>query len=614
MIGEPTEVWTPFNADELEKSRDRNWLLVIGRLGDGVTREVAQQEMDLIARRLAQAYPETNEDGGVNVVRADDRLVYRVESQLLFLLGAAGLVLLSACSNVAGLLTSKATTRETEVAIRSSLGASRARMIRQLVTENIPLFLIGGCGGALLAGWGIELVRASFPPDIPRIQETGIDLWVLTFTLGVSLLTAFAFGLIPAVSASKTDLVESLKQGRGSARTVRSRVRNILVVAQFAMTLVLAHGAALMLVSYWDLRNEDHGFRIAGVLTMRLNPQGPRYDEPEKVRAFFDEAFERIEALAGAERAAAISRLPLEGGTSGTAFAEGQQDEDGVLVEIKTTTPQYFDAMGIPLLAGRTLSDQDRHNQRPGVVINETMARSFWPDENPIGKRFRFRDPPWLSVVGVVGDTKQWSLERSARAEAYFPYIEGPQVPALASFTRVKFLVIRNGGDPMGLVGPIRREILAIDEHLPISDIRTTETLVNESIAQRRFNTILIGLFSSMGLLLVAAGIYGVMTVFVSQRIHEIGVRMALGANRGGVLKMVLGQGVKLTTVGVVLGLISVFAATKLIASMVYGVSPTDPVILIGGTVFLIVVGMGGTIIPASIATRVDPVLALREE
>lgn len=614
-IGDTIDVWVPFPRNELEGSdRGQHSFLALGRLAAGVTQEAAQGEMDVIAQQLAEAYPDDNEDEGINVVPAHGGLVRRIEGQLVLLLGAAGFVLLIVCGNVAGILLAKATTRQTEVAIRSSLGASRARVIRQLVTENIPLFLIGGCGGALLARWSIEGLRALFPADIPRIQETGIDLWVLAFTLGISLATGIIFGLIPALSVSKTDLVESLKQGRGAVHVGRSRMRNVLVVTQFALTLVLAHGAALMLASYRDLRNQDHGFRTEGVLTMRLDMKGPQYEETLQVRTFFDEAIERIEALPGIERAGAISRLPLEGGTNGTSFAEGQENEEGTLVEIKVTTPQYFEAMGIPFLAGRNLRDEDGHLQRPGVVVNESLARRFWPDEDPIGKRFRFSAPIWLNVVGVVGDTRQWGLERGPLAEAYFPYIQAPEVPPLVSFGQVKFLVVRTEGDPMGLVGAIRREILAVDPYQPISDIRTTDMLVDQSIARRKFNTILIGLFAAIGLILVAAGIYGVMAYFVSQRSHEIGVRIALGANRSSVLKMVLGQGLSLTALGVALGLIGVFAATKLIGSIVYGVSPTDPATLVGGLLFLVTVGTAGSLIPASRATRIDPVSALREE
>jgi predicted permease len=434
------------------------------------------------------------------------------------------------------------------------------------------------------------------------------------FTLGISLATGLLFGLIPALSISKTDLVESLKQGRGAVHFGRSRVRNGLVVAQFALTLILAHGATLMLKSYSDLRNQDNGFRTEGVVTMRLDIRGPQYEDTRQVRAFFDDAIERIEALPGVERAGAISRLPLEGGTNGTAYAEGQEDEEGTLVEIRVTTPTYFEAMGIPLLSGRSLREEDGHLERPGVVVNESLAERFWPGENPIGKRFRFNTPVWLNVVGVVGDTRQWGLERGPLAEAYFPYIDAPEVPPLISFHQVKFLVVRTEGDPMSLVGSIRRELLAVDPYQPISNIRTTDMLVDQSMARRRFNTILIGVFAVLGLILVAAGIYGVMAYFVSQRSHEIGVRIALGADRRGVLKMVLGQGLRLTALGVALGLIGVFAATKVIAGMVYGVSPTDPTTLIAGLAFLLVVGTAGSLIPASRATRVDPVSALREE
>lgn len=617
-IGRPTDVWTPLSLAILEEDgRDGQQFLALGRLAEGTTLEMAREEMNVITRRLEERYPETNENAGVRVAPVHEEILGRVGGQLMMLLGAAGLVLLIVCGNVAALLIAKATTRQTEVAVRSSLGASRPRLLRQFLTENAPLFLLGGGASVLLAKWGVDLLLTTIPSNIPRVQEISVDGWVIGFTLGISLLTGLFFGLVPALSASKANLGESLKQGRGASPVGHSRLRDALVVTQFALTLVLANGAALMLQSYWELRGMDHGFSTEGVQTMRLNLRGPRYEEQEQVRVFYEEALERIEALPGVRHAAAVSRLPLEGGTSSTAIIEGRESdfgrEEGPLVEVKVITPDYFDAMGIPLLAGRKLTEQDSSLGRPGVVINQTMAGRIWPDESPIKKRFTFAPPHWVTVVGVVGDTRQWGLERVAIPETYFPYSPRP-TSGMFSFHSVRFVVIRTDVDPVSLVPMVRQEILRVDEEQPVSDIRTTGDILDASIARRRFNTLLIGLFASMALILVAAGIYGVMSYFVSRRTHEIGVRMALGADRTRVLKLVLGEGLQLAAVGVAIGLTGVFATTSLTAGMLYGVSPTDPLTVTGGTLFLVAIGLLGTLVPARRATRVAPVAALRDE
>jgi putative ABC transport system permease protein len=613
----PTEVWTPLSLDDLRERREGNWLLALGRLADGVGKETAQEEMGVISERLEETYPDTNERVGARVAPVLGELLGRTTGQLLFLLAAAGLVLLIGLANVGGLLVARALTRRTEVAIRSSLGATRSRLVRQLVAENLPLFLIGGGLSVALASWGVDVLKASIPAGVPRVHEIEVDLGVLGFALGVSLLSALVVGLIPAVATSKTDLVEALKQGQGTIRGGRSRTRRLLVVSQFALTLVLANGAALMLQSHWELRTMDHGFRGEDTLTLRLNLQGPKYEEASGVRAFYRDVLERVEAIPGVRRAGAISRLPLDGGTNGTATIEGREDEfgdhKGPLVEVKVITPGYFDAIGIPLLSGRGLAEGDGSAERIGVVVNRTMARVAWPGDDPLGKRFRYGDSPWFTVVGVAGDTRQWGLEREPLAEAYFPYSEA-LASGFFSFRRVRYLVARTEVEPTSVVPAIRREIGIVDPDLPISDIRTTEALVAESLSGRRFNTILIGLFAGLGVVLVAAGMLGVMSFFVNQRVHEIGVRLALGANRSRVLLMVLTQGMAMAAIGLALGLFGVLATRRLTESMVYGVSPTDLVTLLGGVAFLLAVGVLASVFPARRATRVDPVQALRQE
>jgi len=615
--GEKTEVWTPMTRATLsEYGRDGHSFLVLGRLADGVSVAKAQSQMDAIAQRLAAQYPDTNEKSGVRVAPVLGELVGRTGLQLLMLQAAAGLVLLIACGNVAGLLVGRAATRQTEVAVRAALGASRARLVRQLLVENLPVCLVAGGLSLLLAGWGVRLLRAAIPATIPRADQIGIDAGVLGFTLAVSLLAAVAFGLVPALAASRADLVASIKQGRGAVGERRRRLRGLLVAGQLALTLVLANGAALMLQCYGQLSTKDHGFETEGVLTLRMSLSGPRYAEPERVRDFYDDVLERVAALPGVRHSAAITRLPLEGGTSSNATIDGREDSFGDAagppVEVRVATPGYFQAMGIPLLAGRTLRPGDGPSGLPGVVVNRTMAELCWPGEDPIGKRFGFDALGKVAVVGVVDDVPQWGLEYEPISAAYLPYTAG--APGMFSFQGVRFLVVRADVDPLSLVSAVRRAIWQVDGDQPISDIRTTHDIVAGSIARRRFNTLLAGLFASIALVLAGAGVYGAMSHDVAQRVREIGVRLALGAGRGRVMRLVLTRGLRLAASGVAVGLMGVLASTRLTASMVYGVSALDPLTLVGGIGFLTSIALLGSLLPAYRATRVAPVIALRDE
>lgn len=610
--GQTTELWSPFVLRDHRVGRSSHWLLAMGRIRHGISMEAAQEEMTAIAAGLEEQYPDDMEGQGARLVLAREELVGRYTGQLLMLLGAAGLVLMIVCGNVAGLLIAKSTTRQTEVAVRASLGASRTRLVRQLLTENVSLFLVGGGLAVVLSIWGVQVLRATIPSNIPRVDGIGLDSWVLVFTLGISILTGVLFGLVPAFSVSRTDLSEPLKQGRARWGTGRSRTRNALVVVQFALTLVLANGAALMLESYWSLRNQDQGFRTEGVLLVMLNPQGPRYEGEGKVFAFYQQALERIKAIPSVTHAAATSKLPLNGGTNSWMKVEGKDygDERGPLVEMSMVSYDYIDTMGIPLIMGRNLTPQDSAAGQPGVLINQTAAKQMWPDEDPLGKRFQNNPDFWFTVVGVVQDVRQWGIERDPIPETYMPHIHGQE----NSFVWVRYVAVRTEVDPMSLVGPVKEAIWSVDPSLPVSGAATTGQLVSRSLSRRTFNTILIGVFAALGLVLVAAGTYGVMSYFVSQRTHEIGLRMALGSNRSGVLQLVFKQGLKLAAVGVAIGVVGTFAAQKLTASMIYGVSPVEPWTLVGGTLFLVTVGVVGTLVPARRASRIDPVLALREE
>jgi predicted permease len=620
LIGERADLWMsihtrPFMAD-MREHRESHWLATIGRLKNGISIETAQRDMDIIAERLAEKYPDPNEGAGIRVSRLQEELVGRAGGHLMMLLGGAGLVLLIVCGNVAGLLMAKATTRQTEVAVRSALGAGRARLLRQLLVENLPLALLGGGLGFILAVWGIALLRSSLPTDILGIDAVVFDGWVFLFTLAVSILTGILFSLAPAWATAKTDLADTLKQGRATVSMGRHRVRSLLMIAQFALTLVLANAAALMLQSYFDLRHRDFGFETDKVLIVGLAIQGPEYEDPNNFVTFFEEALDQVKRLPGVQRVAATNKLPLEGGTNNSlAEADGHDfsETDAPYAEVSVVSNEYFQTIGIPLLAGRSFTEQDHKEGRYSAVINEAMVNKLWPDKDPIGKHFSISPPHQWTVVGVVGDVSQFGAERNAIPEIYFAL--GSLTDEFEIFTTmVRFLVVRTELESTSLVGPIRQTVAEKDADQPISEVRTTADIVSSALSRRRFNTLLIGIFATIALILVAAGIYGVMTFFVAQRTHEIGVRFAMGARWSGVQKLVLGQGLKLAAIGTALGLAGILATTTLTESMVYGLSATDPTTLLGGIVFLVSLGLLGSLLPARRAIRVDPILALRDE
>jgi putative ABC transport system permease protein len=622
--GEDKDLWVSHHIPEVNKpllaNRGSHLLLCLARLKAGVSIEEAQEEMDFIARRLEQHYPDTNKETGARVTPLVEELLGKTSRQLMMLLGAAGLVLLVVCGNVAGLLMAKATTRQSEIAVRSALGASRARLIRQLLVENLPLALLGGTFGLLLAHWGLFALRAILPTNIPRIETVTIDGWVFAFTLGLSILTGVLFSIAPAWVTARAELTSSLKEGRGfrPGSAGPARARSILVVTQFALTLLLAHAAALMLQSYFELRGRDYGFNVDDVLIVGLTIKGSEYDSQSKFVGFYNDVIERIESLPGIRHVALTNKLPLEGGSNARIKDADGHDFSGTnrpSVETSIVTMDYFKAMGIPMLEGRTFDVQDRSINSWSIVINETLADTLWPGESSIGKHFTFPfyTPVDCRVVGVVGDVRQHSPEKDPVSEVYLNFTPLPSdVERYLKY--VKYLVVETDGDPLTYVGAIRHEVAKVDPHQPISGIRTTAGIVGSALARRRFNTFLIGLFAVTALMLLAAGIYGITAFFVVQRTHEIGIRVAMGASRSGVQKLVLGQGLKLAVIGVVVGLVGVFTTTKLTESMVYGLSPTDPATLMGGVVFLVSLGFFGSLLPALRASRVDPILALRDE
>jgi len=617
-IGSWIDVWMAMPREYLEDNRGWHKLVVLGRLKDGVSRRTAQQEMNTIAARLQEQYPETNEGQGIWVAPLLLVMVGSTGIQLLLLFGASAVLLLIACGNVAGLLMARATVRQPEIAIRASLGASRGRLVRELVAENLPLFLLGGAVSLLLASWGLNSLRTMIPASIPRAGDVTIDVAVMIFAAGLTLLAGLVFGLIPALASVNRNLTGVLNQGTGSGqvRSGRSRSRAKMMVAQFALTLVLANGAALMLRSYMRLSSLEYGFSSENVVTMGLSLAGSRYDSAEKVRTFYDQTMDRVAALPGVLDVGATSKLPLAGGTNGRVLVEGRQisKSEGPLTDISVVTPGFFPAIGIPLLSGRNLMMQDSAESGMGAIVNQRMSQLCWPGEDPIGKRFSFAEPPeWITVVGVVPNVRQHGLERSARSEAYFPYLPAPPT-VLASFTRVRFLVVRTQSDPLSFVPDIREAILAVDNDQPVSDIRTTGQLVSDAMAQRRFHTLLVWIFAAIALVMVTAGIYGMMSFFVARRTHEVGLRIALGANRVTILRHVLGRGLKISMIGLGFGLAGILLSVPVAMNMIYGVSPVDPASVLLGCTFLVAVGLLGSYLPARRAMKVDPVTALRYE
>jgi putative ABC transport system permease protein len=597
----------------LEYGRGSHWLLTYGRLKDGATVDQGSAELTNLAAGLAEQYAESNENKTTYTWSLRERLVGRVGFQLIMLLGAAGFVLLIVCGNVASLLLARATSRQSEMAIRAAVGASRSRVIRQLLTESLVLALLGGAAGLALAVWGVGILRTSMPADIPRIDQIGVDWWVVGFAASIAMLTGVVFGLAPAFSASRADLVGALKDGKATipAGSFRSPMRSGLVIAQFALALLLANGAAMMLKSYGQSRSTDLGFDYNNILTMRVVLDGPQYEVEGGRQLFLLDAIERIAGLPGVSHVGVTSKIPLEGGTNTHVWAEDDPERPslgGPLIELSRIGGDVVPALGIDLLAGRLLTINDTTSANPSALINQEMANRLWPDEDPVGKRFSFRDdtPLWITVAGVVRSVRQWSVYRPPISEMYVPFNLRP--------TNSMYLVIRSDVDPTSLVAAVRRELTAIDREQPVSQVRAMREVLSGQFARQRFNLILTTVFASVALVLVTAGIYGVMSFFVAQGTRDIGIRMALGSGQKRVLNLVVKRGLALTVIGSVVGLGGVFATMQITRNMLFGLSPIDIPVLAAGTVFIIVVGVIGSLIPALRATKVNPVNALRME
>lgn len=613
-----TELWVPLAIDPASASRGSHYLLAVARLKPGVSLEQARAGMNLVTGNLIHQYPlNYQNDFGATLTPMRDEIFGDVRPILIVLIGAVGFVLLIACANVANLLLARGEARQKEVALRAAIGASRARLIRQLLTESVLLSLVGGGGGVLLAVWLTDALVRVNPTRLPRIGEVAVDGRVLLFTLGLAVVTGLVFGLVPALQGSRSDLHESLKEGgRDSSAGARgSRVRRALVVSEVALALILLIGAGLMIKSFWRLQTVPSGFNADNVLTLRTSlPQTPYSDMP-RVAAFYRRFFERVASLPGVISAGGVTNLPLTSPLGDWDILLAGQAPDpkrrSDAADYQIVTPDYFKAIGMPLRRGRFFSDADRPGAIPVVLINEAMAAAYWPNQDPLGKRFTLGGNKEMStIVGIVADVKHRGLDKEAHKEMYFPLEQFPYVSSASSLTTV----IRTAGDPLAVVGEIRNEIRQIDPDLPVSQVRTMNQVVANSVSDREMSLVLLSLFAGVALLLAGVGIYGVMAFTVSRRTHEIGVRMALGATAPDVLKLVIAQGMKLALAGLSIGVVGAVVLTRLMSSMLFGVSATDPPTFIVLAVFIAGVAFLANYVPARRATRVDPLTALRHE
>ena len=624
LDSDPRDLWTTIavyrvteNGDKpMTDQRGAHWLQAIGRLKPGVPLAQANAQITGIAAALAKQYPDTNTHLSLRAEPALDALVGDARPAMWILLGAVGLVLLIACANVANLLLARSTVRQREVAVRAALGASRARILRQLLTESILLALAGAVPAVLVALWATRILSTLPSLQIPRLAQAAVDWRALLFTLAASLATAAVFGLVPAIHAARFSLTGALREGgRGSGQSARhARLRSTLVVFEVSLALLLLIGSGLLLRSLVRILHVPPGFDPQGVIAFDLDLPGTRYGKPEQSAQFFRDLLPRLNALPGVVSASAVVPLPLSDDSIGTSFEiEGRPvpKSEQPSTQFRCIGLDYFRTMHIPVIAGRTFTASDTRGSAPVVIINQTLAHKFFPNENPIGKRIKpgisdTGDTVMREIVGVVGDVRHRRLWRAPDPETYTPY---DQV-AIGGMT----LVVRAAADPQALMPMIRNEVKKVDAELPLYNVRTLDDYVSGSVAQRRFTALLLGIFAVVALLLAAVGLYGVMSYGVAQRTHEIGVRVALGAESSDVLWLVVGQGLRLTMLGVVLGWLGALAVSRFLSGMLYGVAGDDPVTFAAVAAVFVAVALAACYVPARRATRVDPLVALRYE
>jgi putative ABC transport system permease protein len=622
---ERTAVWIPPYKDvptlspqmDVQRARGFGFLSAVGLLKPNVTVKQAHDEMTAITARLRAQYPETNNKRFDRVVSLHTHLVGESSTTLLLLLGAVALLLLIACANVANLLLARAASRQKEIAVRLALGATRLRLVRQLLVESVLLGLMGGVAGLLLGWWGVDMMRKLLPVDFPRAQGIGIDFYVLGFTLLVALGTGLIFGLAPALQSTNTDVNEALKENaRGSSGSVRrNRVRSLLIISEVALSLVLLICAGLLFRSLMSLQAVELGFRPQKVLTFRLAPSGANFREDAQYSNFYEQVAERIKTLPGVKSVGVINTLPLSKGPTTAFRVDGRpliSRDKWPSVNYRSVSPDYFQAVNVPLLKGRMIDAHDNDSSKLVIVVNQSLVRRDFEGEDPIGKRINLGgtrsdgQPIWFEIVGVVADVRNLELNAEPTPEIYTSYLQDP-------FANMSY-VVRSEVEPESLVPAVREAVRQVDKAQPVADVREMEQLVSDASAQPRFNSLLLGIFASLALLLAAAGIYGVMSYAVTQRTHEIGVRVALGAQARDVLRLIIGHGLRLTFIGLALGLLCAMLMTRVMASLLYGVKPTDPWTFIMGAVIFIAVALVACYVPARRATKIDPLIALRYE
>ena len=626
-FGSATDVYVPLGSvnDRTMMMRDNHpGIYVYARMKPGVTAEGADQEMRTIAARLAAQYPDSNGGNSATVTPLGEFFVSGIRPSLLVLLGAVGLVLLIACANIANLLLARAAARGREIAIRTALGASRWRVMRQLLVESVLLALVGGGAGLLLAMWSVDLIRSLAEGNLPPTAVIRLDSAVLLFTLGVSLLTGLVFGLAPAIQGSRADLNTSLKEGARSQTggAGRQRVRSALVVSEVALSLLLLTGAGLLVKSFARLREARLGFEPRGLLTMQVSRSVGKDEPPARAAAYFEEMRARVGALPGVKAVAYSEGMPQLGAAETLASVEGRPQAPGQpppLAVRFTASPGYLDAMGIRLLRGRFFDERDTAGAPRVAVVDEAFARALFPGEDPVGKYlagFAAENIPPAEIVGVVEHVNNYGLNQPEQVapQLYYAFKQIPEKFLALQLSSGVFIAVRTDGDPAALAPAVRRESQALDPAQPLYSVNTMEEVVAQSIATQRLSTTLLGFFAAVALLLAGVGIYGVMSYAVTQRRHEIGVRMALGAQPRDVLRMVVGQGMLLTLVGLGLGLAGAYALTRVLASLLYGVSATDPFVFLTVPFALAAVALLANLVPARRAMRTDPLVALRYE
>jgi putative ABC transport system permease protein len=610
------DLWLPTAIDPNNPQRQQHEYGIVARLKAGVTVAQARAEMTVIAKRLERAYPASNTGWGVTLFPMAEMFTGRIRPVLLILLGAVGLLLLIACANLANLLLARAATREREIAIRGALGAARGRILRQLLTESLVLSCGGGALGLVLAVWGVRAMRGAVPDMFPMLQHMRLDLPVLAFTFGISVLTGLLFGLVPAWRASRTDLNTTLKEAAGRAESAggSQRIRSFLLASEVAFAVLLSISAGLLLRSFVRVTEIDPGVRTANILTLMISLPETKYNTPRKRSDFYKNLMDRLEALPGVRSAGAVMILPLRVSILSFRIGVNGFDIEGrppvakdkqPLADYRTATPGYFNTMGIALRRGRLFDRHDDQDAKHVVVVNEAMVRKQFPHENPLGRHILMGER--LEIVGVVADAKLYGLDAPIEPAVYVPLMQNPGVFREA-------IVVRTEGDPAAMAPTVRREILKLDPEQPASNVRTMQQVLSDSLMLRRVSMLLLTIFASLALTLATVGIYGLTAYAVSRRTHEIGLRVALGASQPQILRLVVGRGLLTSLIGAGIGMAAAFELTRLLSGMLYGVTATDPLVFAGVPLLLVGVSVLASYLPARKAARIDPLVALRYE